>query len=1041
MSKIIGNTTATPVPRSNWAQTEESKADFILNKPKLGGLASKDVATKTDLSTDVQASLNNADVALQNVSELEPLVGTTSEITPMQVAEAILSGRAVCITYTDGTFGVLDTNHFVLTRSFTTIISTAPVYYNGDWYMYELVGSLSDNQWQSLFTIVAKKEDLEATLNSANEYTNEYIGSLEEGFTEVILQMYGNDVPESGAAPTIREIANDETNAIFNAALTTLKGTANGLAELDESGKVPIAQLPSYVDDVLEYSAKSSFPTTGETGKIYVDTSNNKTYRWSGSTYTEISASLALGTTSSTAYRGDRGKTAYDHSQSAHAPANAEKNQNAFSKVAVSGQTTVEAESVTDTLTLAAGSNVTLATDATNDTVTITAKDTTYYAGKGLSLSGTTFNNDAALYYVPTLTVKQTGSSTSNKYLASKWSVANVAGITTPTDGMSIAIRTPAAGFSGGILLSIDNGTTYYPIVRNVNTLVTTTYAQGSTVILTFNATQTASPYTTAGTTSTVTGCWQTADYDANTKNTTGTSNKTGTKLFLVGGASQSSSGVTTYTNSNIYVDASNVLNSAQGFKGKLTGNADTATKATQDGDGNVIVDTYATKSDVSAIKHTKDWNQMDASAPDYIENRTHYVDMTYELLGEREFTETSLGSERKIGNFVLTEGRKYKVTYDSVDYLLIAMRVENDGIVSIGAWDGSTNNYDLTTVPFVVRCYNGEAEAVITVSTVGEHSVSISLITETVYPIDEKFIPDEIPRMSDIPHVETVENLLFESDKMTDYYVGLNGTNYRYNVTNATSLIAGSTYKIGLNNDEYILNAILLPADDLLAGCICVGNRYLYDTYLENTGEPFCVVFMVSTGNMQVLTQSVTDFFSVIEIIPEYVHQLDEKYIPDTIARMEDVAHIDGTGEILCNRTFTQANLNGGTRIKLSSSLILGECYTVTLDGINYIAIAYEDAEGCPSLGAIYDISTDKYDFSEVPFSVYTIGSMDYVWASTTGDHTLIVTKGKINRLDERLLPASVESVIIRSSTEGSTKKFRLTIDDNGTISATEVV
>lgn len=99
----------------------------------------------------------------------------------------------------------------------------------------------------------------------------------------------------------------------------SLKGAANGLAELDANGKVPSTQLPSYVDDVLEYTAKANFPTTGETGKIYVDTTTNLTYRWGGSAYIEISASLALGETSSTAYRGDRGKIAYDHSQSTHA--------------------------------------------------------------------------------------------------------------------------------------------------------------------------------------------------------------------------------------------------------------------------------------------------------------------------------------------------------------------------------------------------------------------------------------------------------------------------------------------------------------------------------------------------------------------------------------------------------------------------------------------------------------------------------------------------------------------------------------------------
>lgn len=95
--------------------------------------------------------------------------------------------------------------------------------------------------------------------------------------------------------------------------ITTQKGAASGIAELDENGKVPSSQLPSYVDDVLEYDAKANFPSTGEAGKIYVDTSTNLTYRWSGSAYVEISPSIALGTTSSTAFRGDYGNTAYTH--------------------------------------------------------------------------------------------------------------------------------------------------------------------------------------------------------------------------------------------------------------------------------------------------------------------------------------------------------------------------------------------------------------------------------------------------------------------------------------------------------------------------------------------------------------------------------------------------------------------------------------------------------------------------------------------------------------------------------------------------------
>ena len=177
-----------------------------------------------------------------------------------------------------------------------------------------------------------------------------------------------------------RYYTEDEIDSKLNSKLnSSLKGVNNGIAELDSTGKVPSSQLPSYVDDVLEFNSQSNFPSTGETGKIYIAKDTNKTYRWSGTNYVEISTSLALGETSSTAYRGDRGKIAYDHSQTSHAPSNAEVNQNAFSNVKV-GSTTVAADSKTDTLELVAGTNVTLTPDATNDKVTITAKDTTYSA-------------------------------------------------------------------------------------------------------------------------------------------------------------------------------------------------------------------------------------------------------------------------------------------------------------------------------------------------------------------------------------------------------------------------------------------------------------------------------------------------------------------------------------------------------------------------------------------------------------------------------------------------------------------------------------
>ncbi|WP_430933239.1 hypothetical protein [Saccharicrinis sp. 156] len=88
-------------------------------------------------------------------------------------------------------------------------------------------------------------------------------------------------------------------------------------------GQIPSAQLPSYVDDVLEYATLADFPESGETGKIYLDKERNKTYRWSGSEYIFVGNALELGETEATAHRGDHGKAAYEHSQADHAPADA----------------------------------------------------------------------------------------------------------------------------------------------------------------------------------------------------------------------------------------------------------------------------------------------------------------------------------------------------------------------------------------------------------------------------------------------------------------------------------------------------------------------------------------------------------------------------------------------------------------------------------------------------------------------------------------------------------------------------------------------
>ena len=156
-------------------------------------------------------------------------------------------------------------------------------------------------------TDAVRQQDLEAVSNELDDIIN--------GTTAIHMPIADEvkaGVVKSGGDVVVGE---DGTMTVEGFIHTSMKGVASGVAELDSNGKVPTSQLPSYVDEVIEYTSRGAFPGTGEDGKIYVAEDTNLTYRWSGTDYVEISPSLALGETESTAYRGDRGAAAYTHSQ------------------------------------------------------------------------------------------------------------------------------------------------------------------------------------------------------------------------------------------------------------------------------------------------------------------------------------------------------------------------------------------------------------------------------------------------------------------------------------------------------------------------------------------------------------------------------------------------------------------------------------------------------------------------------------------------------------------------------------------------------
>jgi hypothetical protein len=163
-------------------------------------------------------------------------------------------------------------------------------------------------------------------VDETQAYTNEQIEEVEGKIPSKISALTNDSGFQTASQVTSAiegkidsALSDSSTNAVQNKAISAeLSNIKSGssITSIDASkikGTISSSNLPSYVDDVVEYSSVKSFPTTGETGKIYVDTSTNLTYRYSGTSYVEISPSLALGETEATAYRGDYGAAAYAH--------------------------------------------------------------------------------------------------------------------------------------------------------------------------------------------------------------------------------------------------------------------------------------------------------------------------------------------------------------------------------------------------------------------------------------------------------------------------------------------------------------------------------------------------------------------------------------------------------------------------------------------------------------------------------------------------------------------------------------------------------
>ena len=280
--------------------------------------------------------------------------------------------------------------------------------------------------------------------------------------------------------------------------------------------------------------------------------------------------------------------------------------------------------------------------------------------------------------------------------------------ITAYDEGLTILYKTNIAGVSGGTTLDI-NRLGALPVYRNASTAVTTIYPVGTVLMLTYSE-----------------GAWLTADYDANTKTSSGTSNKTGTKMYLVGGTSQNSSGVTTYTNKNVYIGTDNELYS----NGKKVAHAEdipevpdvsgfvkSVNGATPDTNGNVTVATgggegieYVEKEILAPYTYT----------PYFEEAYQCYMYMIPK-------------------GWLLEEGKEYIVTFDGVRYPCTAY-ISNIGGMSIVTVGNKILIGENTGEPFAIGDLGFNGATALLGFDDNEHTISVSQKL-----ISDKYIPTNL--------------------------------------------------------------------------------------------------------------------------------------------------------------------------------------------------------------------------------------------------------------------------------------------------------
>ena len=450
------------------------------------------------------------------------------------------------------------------------------------------------------------------------------------------------------------------------------------------------------------------------------------------------------------------------------------------------------------------------------------------------------------------------------------------------------------------------------------------------------------------------------------------------------------------------------------------------------------------------------DWNQNDETQPDYVKNRPFYTGGPVETVLVEEST-VSFAEDRGLyiarfpSTFEATVGETYKVSWDGTVYECAC--ADFSGRTTIGNLSIAGAGSD-TGEPFLMVVHNGQGIDIVTAETSASHTFSISGLVPEVVKIDKKYLVQPDWNQNDSTQPDYVKNRPFYTgDPVETVFVeestvsfAADGPVYIARFPSTFEATVGETYKVSWDGTVYECACADFNSYPVIGNLSIAGAG-------SDTGEPF--LMLVDNGRViEIYTAdtSASHTFSICVFAPEVV-KIDEKYLP---VASEGNYGVVKKSEIVTSYKFDlraphdlmvdaiTAFKTGNANIVWSGYKVIDASYDSSNDTIS-VVFAKEPLEvlTCSNYDGFYIRTLGSPTYEELQGNQVRIVNDEGVYAvlSTKGvknDTTLSVGAERIHFYSECGL--SKHELILKSSTENSTKQFRITVDDSGTITATEV-